>query len=120
MLARGSIFALLIGLGIAVPAGAQQTPSNPSPPTVALDTQWRSPRTADTRSGPGPAPQPGPQDAGTPATSVSNENGQAAPLRPLDSTPRATIARVTKGPGTLPNEDARFGASMTLRLTPVA
>ncbi len=100
MLARGMLVALLIGLGINQPVAAQQ-----SPPRVALDPQWRSPRTADTRSG--AAPQPGPRESGPPRATPANQQGQAAPLRPLAEKPRAAIARVTKGPGTLPNEDGQ-------------
>lgn len=105
MLARGTIAALLFGLWIASPAGAQQ-----AQPQVAVDPQWRSPRTADTRTG--AAPQPGPQQPAAqqpaaPSPGPGNQSGQAAPLRPLDSPPRETIARVTKGPGTLPNADGQ-------------
>jgi len=100
MLARGIVAALLIGLGFNLPVVAQQ-----SPPRVALDPQWRSPRTADAKSG--SAPREGPRTSGPPAATPGGQQGRAAPLRPLDARPRASIARVTKGPGTLPNEDGQ-------------
>ena len=100
MLARGILAALLLGLGFTQSVCAQQ-----SPPRVALDPQWRAPRTADTRSG--GAPRSEAQGPRAPNSPTANQRNQPAPLRPLDTAPRASIARVTKGPGTLPNEDGQ-------------
>ena len=93
---RRLVLALLLPCALVSFARAQGNP----PPRVALEPQFKSPRVADTRNN---VASPAESPANPPAAAGDAAGDQTA-RAPIEVSARPPIARVSKGPSTLPNE----------------